>query len=119
MSVPAGKLRHRIAIQEYRYASQDLVTGEERRDWTTVHECWASVEPLSAREFIAAQTTQSKITTRITIRYMDGIDASMRIVFAKRGEQKVFNIEGVLADDDSGLAYLTLPCSEGVSINGQ
>lgn len=119
MSVPAGKLRHRIAIQEYRYVSQDPVTGEEKREWVTVRECWASVEPLSARDMIAAQAAQSKVTARITIRYADDIDASMRIVFAKRGKQVIYEIDGVLADPISGQEYLTLVVAEGVSIDGQ
>lgn len=119
MAIDAGKLRHRIAIQEYQFIKQDPSTGEETRDWASIHECWAAIEPVSAREFVAAQAAQSKVTARITIRYVDGIDASMRIVHAKRGKDVIYNIEGVLADKDSGLEYLTLPCSEGVSINGQ
>ena len=119
MAIDAGKLRHRIAIQEYQFIEQDPSTGEEKRDWASIHECWAAIEPVSAREFVAAQAAQSKVTTRITIRYADDIDASMRVVHVKRGKQKVYNIEGILADKDSGLEYLTLVCSEGVSIDGQ
>lgn len=119
MSISAGKLRHRVKIQEYRFVSQDPVTGEEQRDWVTVRECWASIEPLSAREFVAAQSTQSKVSARIVIRYADDLDASMRIVHVKRGKQIIYNIEGNLPDKDSGLEYITFPVSHGVSINGQ
>lgn len=119
MSIAAGRLRHRIAIQDYQFVSQDPVTGREVYEWTTIYECWAAIEPLSAREFIAAQAAQSKVSARIVIRHVDGIDASMRIVHNRRGSEVVYNIEGVLADKDSGVEYLTLPCSEGVSIDGQ
>ena len=107
----AGKLRHRITFQALGQ-TQDPVTGEMVDGWSTV---WdkvpASVEPLSAREFIAAQATQSEITTRIVIRRRDGVLPTMRILH--RGT--VYNIEGILPDAVSGLKYLTIPCSGGVS----
>ena len=119
MSIPAGRLRHRIEIQEYKYISQDTDTGEEKRDWVTAHECWAAIAPLSARDLIAAQAAQSKVTARITIRYVDDIDASMRIIHTKRGKDVIYEINGIMADPDSGIEYLTLLCSEGVSVDGQ
>lgn len=119
MSIAAGKLRHRIAIQAHQYVSQDPKTGEEKRDWVTVHECWASIEPLSARDLIAAQAAQSKATARITIRYADDIDASMRIRRLRRGKEVIYEIEGVLEDPISGLEYITLLCAKGVSIDGR
>lgn len=119
MSLAAGKIRHRVTIQEYAYLGQDPITGDEIREWRDVHTCWAAVEPLSVREFTAAQATQSKVKARVTIRYLDGLDASMRIVHTVHGAQRVYNIEGILADPDSGFEYLTLAVSEGTSISGQ
>lgn len=110
MALSAGRLRHRIRIERPGY-EQDSVTGEMVLSWELVAEkVPAAIEPLSAREFIAAQAVQSQVTTRIVIRRRE-IDASMRIVH--RG--KIYNIHGVLADPKSGLEYLTLPCSEGVN----
>lgn len=105
----AGKLRHRITIQRPA-RSQNPETGAITQTWEDVAPVWASVEPLSAREFIAAQSTQSRVTARIVIRYRDDIDASMRILH----KGKIYNIEGVLPDNQSGREWLTLPCSEGV-----
>jgi SPP1 family predicted phage head-tail adaptor len=73
---------------------------------------WASIEALSAREFIAAQAEDSKVNTRITIRYRSGINAKMRLYH--EAKDVYYNIEGVLSDKDSGLEYLTLPCSSGL-----
>lgn len=87
------------------------MTGEITNDWSNVANIWASIEPLSGREFIAAQAGQSEIAARIVIRYRDGVDATQRILY--RG--KIYNIHGVLADVKSGLEYLTLPVSEGVN----
>lgn len=110
MALSPGKLRHAITFQE-RKAYQDSFGAMVDR-WQDV---WinvpASVEPLSAREFIASGQMQSAITARITIRYRPGIHAAMRILF--RGQ--VYNIAGVLPDLNSGLEYLTLPVSVGVN----
>jgi SPP1 family predicted phage head-tail adaptor len=109
MALSSGKLRHRVQLQRS-VQVQDPVTGDLSSSWVDVAKVWAAVEPLSAREFTASSAVQSAITTRITIRYRQ-VDASMRILHLGR----IYNIEGVLADKDSGLEYLTLPCSEGVN----
>lgn len=106
----AGKLRHHVMLQRAEY-SQDPVSGDVVSSWADVGKVWAGIEPLSAREFVAAAAGQSEVTARVVIRYRPGITSAMRILH--RG--KVYNIQGVLADMDSGLDYLTLPCSEGVS----
>lgn len=108
MALAAGKLRHWIELQEPSVSINAY--GEREESWVHVAYMWASVEPLSAREFIAAQQMQSKVMTRIVIRRRSYIDATMRVIF--RGQ--IFNIEGVLSDPVSGLEYQTLPCSEGL-----
>lgn len=105
----AGKLRHRVTLQA-RSMTQDPNTGAMVEGWADTDTVWASVEPLSVREFIAAQSSQSEVSARIVIRYRSGIDATMRILH----RDKIYNIEGVLADPKTGLEYLTLPCSAGV-----
>ncbi|HEJ6909085.1 TPA: phage head closure protein [Serratia marcescens] len=106
----AGKLSHRITLQKP-VKVQDTTSGEMIDTWQDVSNLWAEVSPLSAREFVAAQAMQNAVTTRIKIRYRQDISAKHRILF--RGN--IFNIEGVLPDPDSGLEYLTLPCSEGTT----
>ena len=106
----AGRLRHRVDI-ERRVDAQDT-SGDLETTWvpfaTSVP---AAIEPVSARELVAASAVQSKVIARITIRYRAGLDASMRIKHGSR----IYNPEGFLADKDSGLNYLTIPCSEGVN----
>jgi SPP1 family predicted phage head-tail adaptor len=106
----AGSLRHPITIQRRDFI-QDPGTGEMVAVWSDFAKTWASIEPLSTREFIAAASSQSKVSARIVIRYRPGVDATMRILH--RG--KIYEVEGVLSDTASGLDYLTLPCSEGVN----
>lgn len=108
----AGKLRHRIDIEE-KTIPRDPVTGEFGEPvWVARWErCPARVEPLSARDLIAAQAAQSEATARMVIRYRPGVLATMRIVY--RGE--VYSIEGPpLEDDKSGRDYLTILVSKGV-----
>ncbi|MGP4843313.1 phage head closure protein [Marinobacter sp. 1Y8] len=106
----SGSLRHRVEIQKP-VTAQNPNTGSMVVTWQEVAQVWASVEPLSAREFISAQAGQSEINARIVIRYRPGITAAMRIIH----REQVFNIEGVLPDAGSGLEYLTLPVSTGVN----
>ncbi len=108
----AGRLRHRITFQAL-VRKQDPETGEELESWMTV---WdkvpAAVEPLSSRDFIAAQATQSEATGRMVLRYRAGVLPTMRILY--RGD--VYDIKGPpLPDPDSGLDYLTILVAKGVN----
>ena len=111
MALAAGKLRHRLLIQKP-VTTQNTSTGEMQVTWTDVASVWGSMEPLSAREFIAANAEKSEVTGKAVIRHRDDVDETMRIVY--RG--KTHNILGVLSDNWSGLEYLTLPLSEGVRV---
>ena len=106
----AGKLRHRIALQKP-VNIQDPESGEVTPTWEEVAIIWAEVVPLSVKEFIAAQAGQSEVTARIKIRRRTDVTAKHRIIY--RGQ--IYNIEGVLPDPESGIEYLTLPCSQGVN----
>jgi SPP1 family predicted phage head-tail adaptor len=105
-----GKLRHRVSLQRLTH-TQNTTTGEMVATWAEVAKVQASIEPLSAREFVAASANQSAVAARIVMRYRDDVTAKMRIVY--RG--KVYNIEGVLPDTKSGIEYMTLPVSYGVN----
>lgn len=107
----AGELRHRITVQK-KDKVQNPITGEIIYNWVNVWEYLpAKIQYLSVREFIAASAPQSKITARITIRYRDNLDAEMRILH----RNKIYNIQGLLPDNDSGLEYITIPVSEGTN----
>ena len=110
MAFEPGKLRHRVTLQR-NDETQDTTTGAMLPAWVDVASVWASVEPLSGREFVAAQAVQSNVSVRIVVRYRADITPAMRIIHAGR----VHNIAGVLADKDSGREYLTLMCDQGVN----
>lgn len=111
----AGRLRHRVDIEE-RTQVQDPNTGAPVEKWVSfASNVPAAIEPLSAREFVASQAVNSEVSARITLRWRPGLRDTMRIVHIKRGERHVYDIEGRLADKDSGLDYVTLAVSRGVS----
>lgn len=110
----SGKLRHRVTLQAP-FEVQDQNNGAISIVWQDVANLWASIEPLSAKEFMAAQAERNKITARVTIRYRGDITPKMRLYYVAK--DKHFNIEGVLSDKDSGFEYLTLPVSEGLKDN--
>ena len=108
----AGKLRHRIDIEEMTIL-RDPITGDYGEpQWAARwRKCPARVEPLSARDLVAAQAAQSEATARVVIRYRPGVLPTMRIVY----RNEVYSIEGPpLADPKSGLEYLTILVSKGV-----
>lgn len=123
MSLEAGRLRHEVRIERLDYVRdssgetvQDPKTGEIAREWVEVATVRAAIEPLSGREFIAAQATQSQVSARIVIRQRDDVDAACRLVHVRLGRPDViYNVHGILTDPDSGLEYQTMPVSTGVN----
>lgn len=126
MSLASGRLRHRVAIQQYVEQAdtsgnviQDQTTGEVTRAWETVATVWANIRPLSAREFIQSSATQSRVAAVVEMRQRSGLTPDMRLVHMVNGVAgTIYNPEGFLPDADSGLESLSIPCSTGVS-NGQ
>lgn len=118
MTIDAGRLRHNIRLERLitlldsnGEEAQDPETGVIPKVWEFMGNTWAAIEPLSTREFIASQQAMSRVNTKIIIRYREGIDFTWRAIH----KDKIYNIEGILADKDSGLEYLTLPVSSGTN----
>lgn len=108
MSLPT-RLRHVVEFQEKRVVVDE--DGERTEEWVTVlPRVYASIEPLSVRDLMAAGAEQSRIASRIVVRYREGLHHGMRIVH--RGQ--VFDILGIQPDNRSGIEYLTIPVSSGV-----
>jgi SPP1 family predicted phage head-tail adaptor len=92
----AGRLRHRVDIQNYVEEYDEL--GQLIEDWLPFAQVWAAVEPLRGQEFIAAQALASVTTTRIRMRYIPGVVSSMRVVFRGR----TYNIQSVIEVETRG-----------------
>ena len=111
----AGRLRHVIVIER-------LVTERDSDD-EFVDQSWlpafpggsrlrAEVRALSGRELLAAQANQSKVTTRITIRFRPGFEQPLAL--RARLGQTVFNIEAAIPDEGSRNRHITLLTTSGV-----
>jgi SPP1 family predicted phage head-tail adaptor len=107
--LPAGRLRHRVQLQEF--TSTLNTDGAVEETWVdSVGRLMpAEIVALSGRELIAAQSIQSRVSSRIRIRYLPGVRAAMRIVH----RTTIYNIEAVIPDPDSGQRFITLLCSNG------
>lgn len=110
----AGKLRHKVAIQEFALGSpQQKPSGEPDGAWANVagiSSIWASIEPLKGRELFAAQEHHSEVEVRIRIRYRAGITAAMRVVHGGL----YYAIAAVL-DPELRHRELELLCKQGVT----
>lgn len=106
-----GELRHLITIEEYKATINDF--GEEVKTWETYKKTRAKISPFSGREFMESQSIQSKVNSRIVVRFDSKIIPKMRITY--RGV--IYQIEAVLTDEKSMREYQTLLCSSGVVDN--
>lgn len=116
----AGKLRHRVDIEQRAPETQDSA-GQLIPAWSSVAlGVPASIEPVSTREFISSQGLTGQVVAKIRMRWRDGIDESMRVV------HRVYNVGGVLVrtdyydiagpplqDADTGRSDMLLMCAKG------
>lgn len=96
----AGKLRHRVTIQEpveTKGPFGEAVTTWQNR-WENVP---AAIENLRGTKFFAAQQINSKVTVEISIRWREGLADNMRVLHerpARSGTFDVYGIEGISPD---------------------
>ncbi len=87
------RLNRRITIQEAT-TGQDAI-GQPVNTWSDVATVWAAINDLSGREYLAADAAQNAVTTKITIRHLDGLAPAMRVI---AGEDE-YDVEAVLGTD--------------------
>ena len=102
----AGKLRHRVTIQEKPTVTRDGFGGEVP-GWTEVDTVWAAVEPLGGREFLEGRSLEAIVDTRIRIRYRTGLVPSMRVVWGSH----TYGIQAVI-EPKSAHREIHLMCAE-------
>jgi SPP1 family predicted phage head-tail adaptor len=107
MSLEAGKLRHRVLIQQDAGNTTDE-HGQPIQVWQDVATRWAAVEPLQGREVWQAQQARPEVTHRITLRAGGlTLTTKMRVIF----EARTFEIQSVIDRGERG-AELELICKE-------
>ena len=104
----AGQLRHRITIQQSKIKEDDPYREEEWSDYRK--NVAAKVTFLSTKELVASGAELSEVKARIQVRYDKNINAKMRIIF----REELYEIEGVMPDNESGIQWLTLTVNKGM-----
>ncbi len=79
MTTGAGRLRHRVTLQQP-LKSQDA-TGAEVLSWSTVTTVWAEVLELRGREYLAEREVHSDVTAKIRIRYRADVTVEWHVLF--------------------------------------
>lgn len=84
-----ASLNKRITLQELKLTVNE--NGFEIEEWIDYKRVWAGVSNLHGREYFDAAAIQMENTVKFTIRYLPGIDTSMRIVL----KGKNYNITSI------------------------
>ena len=95
-----GKLNKRITFQ-----LQDLDSEDE--EWEDIATTWASINPISGKEYYSAETINSDLTHKIRLRYRKGITPDMRVIYNDR----IFYIISVINEYEKN-TMLQLMCRE-------
>lgn len=101
----AGKLRHQVTLQSNTPTRNN--GGELVESWSTWATVWASVEPLDGREYFNAQQVTSEVTTRIRMRYRDGVTPQLRVAWRNR----IYQVHAVIRVEERD-REIHLMCSE-------
>ena len=121
IGIKSGALRYRVTIQrpevETDGSGEAIVTG-----WADVATVYAAIEALSGREWLASAQFRPGVTTRIRIRWRDGLDAGMRVLhYGRQGggppRLTVYAIDAVIPQWQ-GMSEIQLMCSDGVITEG-
>ena len=99
----AGDLTERVTVERFTATYDEL--GQPIEAWAPLFTCWAAVEPLVGREYLAAAALVAEVTARIRMRYRPGITAADRVIH----DGKVYGITSV-ADVHSSRRELQLQC---------
>lgn len=86
----AGQLDQRVTVERFTSTEDEL--GQPIETWAPLFTCWAAVEPLTGREYLAAQAAVSEVTARIRMRFRPWMTAQDRVIH----EGTVYQIQSVI-----------------------
>lgn len=116
MGIEAGRLRHFINIQTPT-EQRDPESGSFTKTWADLYtNIDAAIEDSSVKGYLQSRADQSEVSSMIIIRHIPDLNSAMRFVGVCGCHQgKIYNPVGQLGDKETGIEYLTFPCSEGVN----
>ena len=109
--IDPGKMRHRVTFQSFAGAVDsfgDPLQGDDSQ-WEDVATLWAAIDPVSGKEFYAAQQSQSTVSHKVRCRYQSGLTTAMRIKYGRR----LFKILSII-DWEERHESLLIMCQEAV-----
>ena len=99
----AGDLTERVTVERFTSTEDEL--GQPIETWAPLFTCWAAVEPLTGREYLAAQAAVSEVTAKIRMRFRPWMTSQDRVIH----EGTVYQIQSVI-DVRSENRELVLMC---------
>ncbi|GKX58348.1 phage head closure protein [Leminorella grimontii] len=108
----AGRLRHRVTIQNFTSQRDDY--GQPVEEWSNGATVWAEVLGISGRELISSGAEMAEVTIRVWMRWRADVTASSRLLCLSgpyRGS--LLEIVGRPIADGKG-TRLEILCKEGV-----
>lgn len=103
-----GELRERVTLLTPVTVADGQ--GGQTTTWAEGDQVWAAVVPLSGREALAAGAVQSALSTRITLRYRDGVTAQMRV--RRDRDAQLYELTGPPRDLEGRRRWLELDAVE-------
>jgi len=94
MTMEAGRLRHRITIQQKSVARG--AQGGEIVTWPLFATVWADAKPMRGREYVTLRAAQSDISIKFSMRYLAGVNPAMRVIWSGSPYEilDVINVDG-------------------------
>ena len=110
-NIKTGDLRNRITIQQ-KSATTDAIGGESV-SWNTFSTVWGMVIPYKGNEALFAEVPRSVMYHKVVIRYIDGLDASMRLQFTVGAQTKTLQIKTINVPNNQYRNFIEMLCEEG------
>jgi len=101
VSFDPGWLRHRVVIETP--VSTPDGAGGETVTWQVLATTWALIEPVAAREDVAAGRLTGVVAHAITMRFRDDVTGGMRVLYRGHRHRVL-----VARDPDARRRYLVL-----------
>ena len=98
----ASELRRQIVIQHASRVKDDF--GSDVSTWATLATVYAKIEPLTGREFFAANEIVEKVSHRFIIRYLSTVTTQMRVSY----DSRIFNITSVVDPEEKNKVTVLL-----------
>lgn len=113
----AGQLRYSVTLQR-RVDQQDAV-GQVVHTYEDIADVLAAIEPLNGREAIAAQQIAAEVSTKITVRHRDDLNATSRVThiarYAVPQVVEIYDVLAVMADAETGRTWLKLLATKRIA----